>query len=72
MEIKTKFNVGDKVFIMDAETMQPTEVEIFGISVFSFPSSTTIRYAAPPEQGFVLNESECFATREQLLDYIDR
>ncbi len=84
MEIKTKFNVCDKVWIM--RDNKPCKIEISNIEIEITGSVTTgsiylngkyytkIRYVEIKRDAYreseehVYNENECFLTRKELLD----
>lgn len=72
MEIKTKFNVGDKVYTIDPKTLKIREIEVGGIYVYADGTENLIKYRAKGDSPFgdSYNESVCFATRQLLLDYI--
>ncbi len=66
MEIKTKFKIGDTAFII--KESKAKEIEIKSILI----DETGIRYSY--EEGpFLMNvypESQCFATKDELIQYI--
>lgn len=65
MEIKTKFNIGDTLFTI--ENMRITSFEIDAVSVFMTKKSVTVNYYS----GVMSHkETECFPTKESLIDYI--
>ena len=66
MEIKTKFNIGDTLFTI--ENMRITSFEIDAVSVLMTKKSVTVNYYS----GVISHkETECFPTRESLIDYIN-
>lgn len=63
MEIKTKFNLGDKVWTL--KDFRATEIEVSGYEINSV-GKLRVRDA-----GFYLyNEDECFVSKEELVNYI--
>lgn len=77
MDIKTKFNPKDKVWVMLRST--PHECIIFGVTASSFPMeskiSTRVTYNMEYEESSggecsTFDESEVFATKEELKQYI--
>lgn len=63
MEIKTKFNLGDKVWTL--KNFRATEIEVSGYEINSV-GKLRVRDA-----GFYLyNEDECFVSKEELVNYI--
>ena len=66
MEIKTKFNIGDKAIVL--KESKATEIEIRSILV----NETGISYSY--DNGlFLMNvfpEAQCFKTKDELIEYI--
>ena len=70
--ISTKFNVGDKVFTIDKESMKIIEFEVRMISASCFSDgTTTIRYT-PKDCVLSYDEFKCFATKHELLTFIEQ
>lgn len=67
MEIKTKFKIGDKVWtIIDGRAKETT---IESIHIFNDGVSYAVKMA--DKRCYVQHsESECFATKEELIEYI--
>lgn len=72
MDIKTRFNIGDKVFTIDKKTMKVREFEIGSASVFaSKDEKLDVKYYDNEyysRDGY--EESFCFATEKELLGFI--
>lgn len=64
MEIKTKFNLGDTVWIIRGS--KATKITIEAIAV----NKNGIFYSDCPLVVDIRPESQCFATKEELVDYI--
>lgn len=63
MEIKTKFNLGDKVWTL--KNFKATEIEVSGYEINSV-GELRVR-----DVGFYLhNEDACFPSKEELVNYI--
>lgn len=73
MEIKTKFSIGDKVWTI--KVCKALEFEVCSISISKsttlYPANR-ITYCGEYKDGKITTaeESECFATREELIKYI--
>jgi len=72
MKNETKFNLGDKVFAIDKKTTKVTEFEVEAIYIFVREEGTSIRYKAKGTSMLEpdYDEDKCFATKEELIDYI--
>ena len=66
MEIKTKFNIGDTLFTI--ENMRITSFEIDAVSVLMTKKSVATNYYSGVTSH---KETECFPTKEALIDYIN-
>ena len=74
MTIETKFNIGDTVFTIDNKTSKIKEFEIEKIFVVKSENYTQVNYK---EVGASLldpdyKEDKCFATKEELIDFISQ
>lgn len=63
MEIKTKFNLGDKVWTL--KNFKATELEIDGY-VINSDGKLRVRDAGY----YLYDEEECFNSKEELIDFI--
>lgn len=69
MKIKTKFNIGDKVFYFENEELKSDVIDFIAVCVD--PSGKKIQYA-------LLNtnekkaESKLYASKEDFLDYVKK
>lgn len=73
MNIRTKFNVEDKVFTIDKKTMKIREFEIGFMCVCVGQSgNATVTYRAKGDSAFAdsYEEDKCFSTKHELLTYI--
>lgn len=72
MEIKTKFNIGDKVFTIDKDSFKIKEFKVASMMVF-FNSTGNLRTTLYPADDYISSyeEEKCFSTREDLLKYIN-
>ncbi len=73
--IVSKYRVGDKVFTFEKNTMKTIEVTIAMIVITLLKTTSRIIIYPLKENGDVdyqtsYNELLCFATREDLVDYI--
>lgn len=75
MDIKTKFNVGERVFTINMNTFKVKVFEIGCISTFvREDGSIHICYTPKGAGSYSLDnyeESKCFASKEELLSYIN-
>lgn len=67
MEIKTKFGIGDKVWCI-----YHTKVKSFVIKNIRIHGGFALLriYYSDKEETITVNESECFATKDELIAYI--
>lgn len=68
MEIKTKFAIGDKVFVL--KEGKAREIEIKSVIV---TTDEKVYYSGDTASSFILQpvpEELCFATKEELIEYI--
>ena len=63
MEIKTKFALGDTVWVVDSSQAKTMTVE----SIHIFPTGITYSLSELRESRY---ENECFASKEELLRYV--
>ena len=72
MNIKTKFNVGDKVFTIDPSTIKIREFEVEQVKVLAEGGDVKVRYHAKGDSIFREDypEEKCFNTTEELLTFI--
>lgn len=72
MEIKTKFNVGDKVFTIDNNSFRIKEFKVGSMMVF-FNDTGNLRTTLYPTDDYMssYDEDRCFPTKEDLLKYIN-
>lgn len=69
MEIKTKYNIGDEVYILD--DMKAHKARIAGVffqQLGTSPNSIQYKFAVFPTK----KECECFESVESLIKYITR
>lgn len=69
MEIKTKYNIGDSVYILD--NMRVHKANIVGVffqQLGESPNSIQYKFAVFPTK----KECECFETIDSLIKYITR
>ncbi len=73
MDIKTKFAIGDTIWTL--RDLKPVEFEVGSISVTqakTVPPQNIITYGSCTIEAYICaNENECFASREELLNYIN-
>jgi hypothetical protein len=75
-QISTMFNVCDKVVTLNKDTMKMTEITIGYVSAsINKDGKPSVRYSPLKDSGDVdyctsYEENVCFATKDQLLDYI--
>lgn len=73
MNIQTRFNVGDKVFTLDKETLKMKDFTVGSVSIWA-DDETKVSYY-PEKNGIVnfnekCNENVCFASENELLSHI--
>lgn len=69
MEIKTKYNIGDAVYILDGYKIQ--RVNILGIKIEQHGKAMTsiiYTFSIFPMK----KESECFETKESLINFLSK
>ena len=74
MEIKTKFNVGDKVVTIDPESLKIKEFEVSSISTSTSNDGKTAVYLYPKDGTIYnsVNEDKCFPDHESLIDHVTK
>ena len=65
MEIKTKFNVGDKIYTVDNCAIK--ELVVNRICIFVYNDRTNISYECDDFRNFSVTEENAFPSREALL-----
>lgn len=75
-QIKTKFNVGDKVSTIDKGTKKAVEITIGCITASMTAKNTSISVHPVKPDGDIdwytsYEERYCFATRDELLNYVN-
>jgi len=71
--ITTKFNVGDKVFTIDKETMKIREITVGTVSaIITNGGKTKVSYYDEKSYTESYDENVCFASKQELLDYIEQ
>ena len=71
MNIKTKFNIGDKVFTIDTNTLKVKNFEVKRISTFTADGTTSVTLHDGDSylsNGF--DEGKCFMTEAELMTFI--
>lgn len=68
MDIKTKYSIGDAVYILDGYHIQRANIAGIGIDVTGNHVNITYRFAVFPMK----KEKECFATRESLIKFLTK
>ena len=76
MVIKTKFNVGDKVFTLDAKKVAITDFIISSLTVAVYDDRQSVYYY-PKKEGVIgssemVEENRCFQTKEDLIEHLTR
>lgn len=74
MEIKTKHDVGDKVFVIDKKECKIKQFEIGRVSVFVsqvFNNGQQVNYSAIDNYDSY-PEEDCFESKEELVDFLTR
>lgn len=73
MDIKTKFNVGDKVFTLDKEAFKMKKFTVGAVSIWA-DDDTMVTYYPKKEEIVDYNErykeNVCFASENELLSHI--
>ena len=71
MNIKTNFNIGDKVFTIDTRTLKVKDFEVKRISTFTSDGKTTITlYDDYNYMADGYDENKCFSTEKELMTFI--
>lgn len=69
MKIDTKYNIGDAVYILDGYKIQRANiVGVFFQQMGEAPASIQYKFAVLPTR----KESECFATKEELVKFLNK
>lgn len=69
MEIKTKFNIGDAVYILEGYKIHRANIAgVFFQKLGDSPASIQYKFAVFPTK----KESECFETKESLIKYLSK
>ena len=69
MEVKTKYSIGDAVFILDGYKIQKANIAgVFFQQMGSAPKSIQYKFAVFPTK----KESECFRTKEELIEFLSK
>ncbi len=69
MEVKTKFNIGDAVYILEGYKIHRANiVGVFFQQMGESPSSIQYSFAVFPTK----KERECFSTKEELIKYLSK
>ena len=66
MNIKTKYNIGDEVFLMRHDKIQQTKINKIDIVAYK-KEEAKIRYGTYIDEDYCYKQSELFATKEELL-----
>ena len=74
-QFTTRFNVGDTIVTLDEKTRKAIEVKIGYVSVTTTKEKSSVKYSPVKETGEVdyytsYDETICFKTKDQLIDYI--
>lgn len=73
MEIKTKFNIGDKVYTIDPKTIKIKGFKVARISAFTTTNGNVIVNLYPKDNSFLSDyyeENKCFSSQEELIKFI--
>jgi len=69
MEVKTKYNIGDAVYLLDGYKIHRANiVGVFFQQMGESPSSIQYKFAVFPTK----KESECFKTKEELIKFLSK
>lgn len=69
MEIKTKYDIGDPVYILDGYKVHRANiVGVFFQQMGAAPASIQYKFAVFPTK----KESECFKTKEELIKHLSK
>lgn len=73
MTIKTKFNIGDKVFTINTNTLKVYGFEVKRISAYTEGNGVIVTlYDDVSYTANNFNEDKCFATEPELMTFITR
>lgn len=73
MVINTKFNIGDKVFTVNKETMKAEKITISGVMAYSYQSGAKgVKYQKQEEvvSTTFYEEELCFTSMDELVAHI--
>lgn len=71
MIIKTKFNIGDKVFTIDTTYLKVREFEVNRINAFTVGDTVNVRlYDSESYNANGYDENKCFHTEAELMTFI--
>ena len=71
MTIKTKFNIGEKVFTIDTNTFKVKDFVVSRISTYTSDGKTNVTlYDGDSYTASGHDESKCFATEAELLNFV--
>lgn len=69
MQIETKYNIGDAVYLLDGYKIQRANIAgIFFQQIGEAKPSIQYKFAVFPTR----KESECFKTKEELIKYLSK
>lgn len=68
MELKTKYNIGDVVYILVDYKIQRANIAGIGIDVIGEHKTVTYRFPVFPMR----RENQCFRTKEELIKYLSK
>lgn len=73
MVFNTKFNVGDKLFTIDRETMKVRNFTVKSVCIISSSDKASISYVPEGDDVWKPNipEERCFDSKEALFEYIE-
>ena len=71
MTIETKFNVGDKLYTIDTDTMKMFSFKVTDIAIYHDADGTRIKYTEGGNpDAFCISEHRCFASEDELFNTI--
>lgn len=68
MELKTKYNIGDAVYILVDYKIQRANIASIGIDVVGDHKTITYRFPIFPMR----RESQCFKSKEELIKFLSK
>lgn len=69
MQIKTKYNIGDAVYLLDGYKIQRANIAgVFFLQIGELNPSIQYKFEIFPAK----NENECFETKEELINYLSK